>query len=60
MSADFFESHISLEELLQVLKQKYSRHTVYRWVGQGLPHKKVSGKLWFPKDEAINWLLTKG
>lgn len=56
----FFENHITMNEFLELLKHRYSKHTVYRWVGQGIPHKRLSGKLWFPKEEAVDWLLRKG
>ena len=51
-----FENLIPMNELLLKLKHHYSRSTVYRWVGQGMPHKKIKGKLWFPWLEVALWL----
>ncbi|MBY0369700.1 helix-turn-helix domain-containing protein [bacterium] len=46
-----------MEELLTMLKHQYSVHTVYRWVQRyGMPHKRIKGKLWFPRSEVIQWL----
>ena len=40
-----------------MLKHQFSRYTIYRWVEQyGMPHKRIRGKLWFPKAEVIQWL----
>ena len=53
----FFENLLTMEELLTMLRRQYSRYTVYRWVQQnGMPHKRIRGKLWFPKAEVIQWL----
>ena len=52
----FFENYIPMSELLDVLRQQYSRYTVYRWVQQGMPHKRLGGKLWFHKEEVLRWL----
>lgn len=51
-----FEDLVTLKELIELLRNNYSRSTIYRWVGQGMPHKKLGGKLWFPKREALEWL----
>lgn len=52
-----FENLITMEELLTMLRHQYSRYTVYRWVERyGCPHKRIRGKLWFPKAEVIQWL----
>lgn len=32
------------------------RNTVYKWVRQGMPCKKIRGELFLPKDEAALWL----
>lgn len=53
----FFENMLTMEELLTMLKHQYSVHTIYRWVQQyGMPHKRIGGKLWFPRTEVIRWL----
>ena len=52
----FFENHIAMPELLEMFHHQYSRRTVYSWISQGMPHKKVKRKLWFPKDEVCRWL----
>lgn len=52
-----FENCITMSELLLMLRGQYSIHTVYRWVQRdGMPHKRIRGKLWFPKAEVIQWL----
>ena len=51
-----FDNHISMPELLVFLHKQYSRRTVYKWVDEGMPHKKIRGKLWFPKDAVCQWL----
>jgi len=53
----FFENLITMEELLTMLKHQYSVHTVYRWVQRyEMPHRRIRGKLWFPRSEVIQWL----
>jgi excisionase family DNA binding protein len=52
-----FDNLLTVQELLAMLKGRYSVHTVYRWVQRcGMPHKRIRGKLWFPKAEVIQWL----
>jgi excisionase family DNA binding protein len=52
-----FENLLTLQELLEMLRHQYSRYTIYRWVQRcGMPHKRIRGKLWFPKAEVIQWL----
>ena len=52
-----FENLITLNELLEMLRHQYSRYTIYRWVQRsGMPHKRIRGRLWFPKTEVIQWL----
>ncbi|NBW98987.1 DNA-binding protein [bacterium] len=46
-----------MDELLVMLRHQYSRHTIYRWVERyEMPHKRIRGKLWFPRTEVIQWL----
>ena len=53
----FFDNLLTLAELLELLRHQYSRYTIYRWVQRyGMPHKRIRGKLWFPKTEVIQWL----
>jgi excisionase family DNA binding protein len=52
-----FENLITMEELLRMLKNQYSKYTVYKWVQrENMPHKRIRGKLWFPRDEVTLWL----
>lgn len=52
-----FENLITMKELLEMLRHQYSKFTIYRWAEQyGMPHKRIRGKLWFPKTEVIQWL----
>lgn len=52
-----FENLLTMDELLELLKHQYSRHTIYRWVERyGMPNRRIRGKLWFPKAEIISWL----
>lgn len=55
-TSSLFENYITMPELLDMLKQQYSKHSVYRWVQQGMPHKHLGGKLWFHKEEVLQWL----
>ena len=54
-----FENLLTIDELLACLKYQYSKSTVYHWVGEGIPHFKIRGKLWFNKEEIFKWLLHK-
>lgn len=52
-----FDDLLTMNELLALLKNQYSKHTVYRWVQrEGMPHRKIKGKLWFPKAGVCLWL----
>lgn len=51
-----FDNLITFNELLEMLKRQYSKKTIYKWVSQGMPHKKIKGKLWFPKNDVVLWL----
>ena len=56
-TTNFLSNLLTMEELLQLLKNQYSKHTIYRWVQrEGMPHIKIKGKLWFPKDKVCQWL----
>lgn len=51
-----FDNLLTMEELLSLLRHQYSKRTVYNWVQEGMPHKKIRGRLWFPKVEVFDWL----
>ena len=49
--------YMDIQELIDFLPQKPAIQTVYGWVSNRLiPYKKVSGKLYFKKDDIIQWL----
>ncbi len=53
----FLDDMLTMDELLKLLKNQYSKHTIYRWVQrEGMPHKRIKGKLWFPKSNVCLWL----
>ena len=53
---NFFEDLLTMDELLEYLKNQYSKHTIYKWVQTDkMPHVKIKGKLWFPKKEICRW-----
>lgn len=57
VSSSVFDNLLTMEELLTMLRHQYSVYTIYRWVQrQGMPHRRIKGKLWFPKTEVIQWL----
>jgi hypothetical protein len=51
-----FENLITLDELVGRLHGKFSRHAVYKWVKEGLPHEKIRGRLLFDPSEVALWL----
>lgn len=51
-----FDNLISLKELLAELNHEFKQNTVYHWVQQGIPNRKIRGRLWFDRDEARAWL----
>lgn len=57
VSSTVFDNLLTMEELLTMLRHQYSVYTIYRWVQrQGMPHRRIKGKLWFPKTEVVQWL----
>lgn len=56
MRDEVFEAMWTMDELLSGLKNQYSRRTVYKWVTEGMPCKKIRGRLWFPKEGVTLWL----
>ncbi|MBF0441356.1 MAG: helix-turn-helix domain-containing protein [Oligoflexales bacterium] len=51
-----FDSLITMDELMAILKHQYCRRTIYRWISQGMPYKRIRSRYWFPKDEVILWI----
>ena len=51
-----FDNLMTMDELLAMLKHQYCRRTIYRWIEQGMPYKRIRSRFWFPKDEVILWL----
>ncbi len=53
----FFDDLLTMTELLELLKNQYSKHTIYRWIQrENMPHIKIKGKLWFSKKNVSVWL----
>jgi predicted DNA-binding transcriptional regulator AlpA len=52
----FFDNLLTMDDLLAMLRNQYSRRTIYRWIHEGMPCKKIRSRLWFPKDEVASWL----
>ena len=56
-ASEFFDNLITMRELLELFKLQYSRKSIYRWVSRhGFPHRRIMGKLWFPKSEVLLWV----
>ncbi len=56
-NTSFFNDLITMEELLALLKNQYSKYTIYRWVQHlEIPHMKIKGKLWFSEKEICDWI----
>jgi predicted transcriptional regulator len=55
-STKFFNDLMTMDELLALFKNQYSKHTIYRWTQkEGMPHMKIKGKLWFSKKAVSVW-----
>ena len=56
----FFENLATVPMLITELerwfKRPFHRNTVYRWVKQGMPCRKLPSGLYFPLDEVALWL----
>ncbi len=53
----FFSDLITMDELLALLKNQYSKYTVYRWIQrEEMPHIKIKGKLWFSQKAICSWI----
>ena len=55
-TSTIFDNLITMDELLAMLKHQYCRRTIYRWISQGMPYKRIRSRYWFPKDEVILWI----
>lgn len=56
-SSTFFDNYITMQELLFMLKGRYSRSTIDRWRQRGMPCRRLNGgRLWFPKKEVLKWI----
>jgi hypothetical protein len=51
-----FENLLTMNEFLDLMKGRFSKWSVYKWVQDGIPHKKIRSRLFFPKTEALQWL----
>ena len=61
LSSDVFqESYVTLDELLSLFRGAYTKNTVYGWIRQGMPKKRLGRRVWFNKDEVLQWLERKG
>ena len=57
LNNNFFNDLLTMEELLALLKNQYSKYTVYRWIQkEQMPHIKIKGKLWFSQKEICSWI----
>ena len=53
----FFDDLLTMDELLELLRHQYSKHTIYRWIQhEGMPFIKLRGRLWFSKTSVCQWL----
>lgn len=53
----FFDNLITMEELLALLRNNWSRKSIYAWIEkEGMPAIKLMGKWCFPKTEVLLWL----
>jgi len=53
----FFSDLLTMDELLILFKNQYSKHTIYRWIQrEDMPHIKIKGKLWFSQKDICSWI----
>lgn len=52
-----FENLMTLDELHLSLNEQYSKGTLYQWVRQGMPKRKIGGKLWFDRNRVRKWII---
>jgi hypothetical protein len=56
-NAALLENLITLNELIARYKGQWKRSTIYCWVcNEGMPHRKLRGRLWFNPDETDSWI----
>jgi hypothetical protein len=52
-----FENLVSLTELVEgTLGGRFSKFTIYKWVGEGMPKEKIGGRLYFNPGECQTWI----
>lgn len=52
-----FDNLLTIDELrLEFMRGEYSKRAIYLWVSQGMPHRKIAGKLWFDPEKTSRWL----
>lgn len=49
-----FDNRMTLEELAADLR--YSKHTIYKWLQDGMPSLKFKGRLYFDPQEVAQWI----
>jgi predicted DNA-binding transcriptional regulator AlpA len=59
--AALFENLVNVPGMLELLKvwlkQEFHRVTIYRWVkSEGMPCRKIRGKIFFVPSEVAEWL----
>lgn len=47
---------LSIDELLEALKHKFTKSAVYHWVQQGCPVQRIRRRLYFDLSEVMLWL----
>ncbi|MBM4222894.1 MAG: helix-turn-helix domain-containing protein [Gammaproteobacteria bacterium] len=56
-STTFFNDLLTIDELLALLKNQYSKDTVYRWIQkEEMPYLKIKGRLWFSRKTICSWI----
>jgi len=53
-----FDNLMTMDELMAMLKHQYCRRTIYRWIGQGMPYKRIRNRFWFPRSQRLCDMLT--
>jgi len=57
--SSFFDNLIEIEKLENLLKPLYKKSSIYKLVGEGMPHTKIGKRLFFEESEVKQWLLEK-
>lgn len=50
-----FENLLTLDQFIEKMNGAFSKATVYGWITNGMPHKKIRGRLFFVPDSFV-WL----